>query len=155
MDATAQVAEFAYAQRLALGSDSRLTGERDLLDELHTARETEEISTEALCRAITSDAAKILRLRDVGSIARGMRADLVILPKTYESVQDALGQIRRADLRAVVFDGAVRIADPDFAPLVRDSKRVHLDKRDKIAARGLAERYIQNAVHESGFEMAD
>ena len=155
LEATAKVSQFADAHQLALGTDSRLTGDRDLLDELRTARETAQISDAKLLCAVTNDAAKILRLRDVGSIVRGMRADLVILPKTYESVHDVLGQIRRADLRAVIFNGTVRIADPDFTPLLHNSVRVRLDTRDKIIAPELAERHTQNAVHESGFEVED
>jgi len=150
---TADVRDFADAGRLVLGSDSRLTGERDLLDEACTARETGQISDAALLRAVTCDAATILRLNDVGRIANGARADLVILPKEFESGVDALGRIRRADLRAVIFNGRVRIADPDFAPLLPSSVRVQLDGRQKIAARDLIKRYARNMVHEAGFEL--
>lgn len=153
LNETARVREFSGAHLLAVGSDSRLTGERDLLDEMRVARETEQISDDALLRAVTSDVAQILHLRDVGKIERGMRADLVILPKTFRSAADALGKIARADLRAVLLDGQVRVADLDFAALMPDAQRVNLDEREKILARDLAERCAQRSILESGVEI--
>ena len=153
LNAMADVHEFAHAHRLALGSDSRLTGERDLLDEARIARETSQISDAERLRAITCDAANILRLNDVGRIAPGARADLVIMPKEFASGTDAVGRIRRAELRAVIFNGRVRIADPDFAPLLPNHVRVRLDGQPKIAAHDLAERYARSAIQEAGFEL--
>ncbi len=153
LNATANVRAFSDARLLAVGSDSRLTGERDLLDELRVARETNQISAEALLRAVTSDAAKILRVKDVGQIQRGMRADLVILPKEVDSAADALGQIRRADLRAVIENGEIRVSDSDFAPLMHNAARANLDGREKFVARDLAERYARNSIQEAGFEL--
>jgi cytosine/adenosine deaminase-related metal-dependent hydrolase len=153
LNETARVREFSDAHLLAIGSDSRLTGERDLLDELRAARETNQISADALLRAVTSDAAKILRVRDVGKIERGMRADLIILPKGVRSTADALGKISRADLRAVVLNGALQFADADFAVLMKNAERVRLDGREKIVTRALARRYARNSIREAGLEM--
>lgn len=153
LNETARVREFSDAHLLAIGSDSRLTGERDLLDELRVARSTMQISQDALFRAVTTDAAKILRLREVGAIARGMRADLVILPNTFRSAADALGNISRADLRAVVVGGMFRIADSDFAALMPNAVHARLDGREKILTRDLAARYMQNSIREAGLEL--
>ncbi len=153
LNETARVREFSDAHLLAVGSDSRLTGDGDLLDELRVARETKQISQDALLRAVTCDAANILRVRNVGIIERGVRADLVILPNTFGSAADALGNLARADLRAVILDGTVRVADLDFAPLLPDAVRVNLDGREKILARDLAKRYARNSIRETGVEL--
>lgn len=153
LDATAEVGEFSRAGRLAIGSDSRLTGERDLLDELHVAREANQIAPEAILRAVTRDGAEILRRDDIGRIRRGMRADLVILPDSFVSAADAIGTIRRGDLRAVIHDGVIRVGDPDFAPLMANPVRINLDGRDKILAGALAERLARCAVPEKGVLM--
>jgi len=131
LNETARVRDFSDAGLLAIGSDSRLTGERDLLDELRVARNTKQISQEALLRAMTTDAANILRLRDVGRIERGMRADLLILPKELAWAADALGDISRADLRAVILGGVLCVADSDFASLMPNAARARLDGREK------------------------
>ena len=61
-DATADVRAFDDADRLALGSDSRLSGERDLLDELQSAHATRQLSAEGLARTVGAGAAQLLRL---------------------------------------------------------------------------------------------
>lgn len=153
LNETARVRDFSDARLLAIGSDSRLTGERDLLDELRVARATHQISDDALLRAVTSDAARILRVRDVGRMERGMRADLVILPNTFRSAADALGKISRADLCAVIVNGQVRVADSEFEALMPNAARIRCDEREKILARDLAERYAQFTLREAGLEL--
>lgn len=153
LNETARVREFSDAHLLAIGSDSRLTGERDLLEELRVARSTKQISPDALFRAVTSDAARILRLRELGAIERGKRADLVILPNTFRSAADALGNISRADLRAVVVGGMFRVADSDFTALMPNAVHARLDGREKILTRDLAARYTQNSIREAGLEL--
>lgn len=153
LGATATVNEFSGAHLLGIGSDSRLTGERDLLDELRVARETKQVSGDALVRAISVDAAAFLRLTGVGRLTRGARADLIILPNTYPSAAEAIGVIRRDELRAVIIDGTVRVADPDFARLIPHSGRVKVDGRDKVIESSLAQRLSTNSVQEQGVEL--
>lgn len=154
LNATAQVRDFSDAHLLALGSDSRLTGERDLLAEVHIARATQQLSQEALLRAVTTDSARILRLKDVGRIACGMRADLIILPAHLDSPAEALGNLARADLRAVILNGVVRIADPDFALLIKNPARILLDGREKILAPDLVTSISRLSVGEPGLTLA-
>jgi cytosine/adenosine deaminase-related metal-dependent hydrolase len=153
VNATATVDEFSDAHLLAVGSDSRLTGERDLLDELKVARETNQVSPDALLRAVTCDAATMLRLDDVGRIERGKRADLVILPNRFISATVALGNIHRADLCAVIVGGEVQVADNALTDLMKNPVRACLDGREKFVMRDIAERYTQNAIREPGFEL--
>lgn len=149
---TAKVREFSDAHLLAIGSDSRLTGERDLLDELGIARATGQIEGGALVRAVTADASRILRLRDAGEIELGARADLVVLPGVTETAADAMGKIRRSDLRAVIMGGEVRVGDPDFVPLMQDPVPARLDGRDKVLAKTLLPG-IQRGPAEAGLDL--
>src|SRR4051812_26893227 len=57
------------AGRLALGSDSRLSGARDLLEELRLVAARGELGARQLLGLVTSDAAGILRLQARGSLA--------------------------------------------------------------------------------------
>jgi cytosine/adenosine deaminase-related metal-dependent hydrolase len=102
------------AQRLALGSDSRLTGSRDLLDEAGVAAAHSDLSPRELMRMMTSDAASILRLDRRGSLDLGCRADCVIL-RSSDDPYEALLNTTRSSIRAVVRGGRPVIADPDFA----------------------------------------
>jgi cytosine/adenosine deaminase-related metal-dependent hydrolase len=129
------------AGRLTLGTDSRLTGSRDLLEELRVARMHSELSPSELLRLVTGDAARILRLTDRGSLETGQRADCVIVREgadPFRSVLDA----GRADVRAVVRGGAPVVADPDFdwwfAHCGVDVIPIRVDGRPKLLARSLA-----------------
>jgi cytosine/adenosine deaminase-related metal-dependent hydrolase len=153
LGATARVAEFAVGRRLALGTDSRVTGARDLLDELARARAEQQVDARALLRAVTIDGARILALAGPGGVSPGAPADLLILPPPASGdPADGLGRLRRADVRAVLVDGRVRVADRDFAPLLPDGVPVTLDGRSKILAPDLATRHGRNAVHEPGLD---
>src|SRR5579859_7711184 len=76
---TAEVRRFATANRLALGTDSRLTADGDMFDELRAAYTTDQLSPEALYRAVTIDAARLLRLHRLGEIRPGFLADLLVV----------------------------------------------------------------------------
>ena len=129
------------AGRLALGSDSRLTGSRDLLDELRVAHVHSDLSPRELLRLVTCDAGRILRLTDRGSLGPGLRADCTIVragTNPYRSVLDA----GRADVRAVVRAGAPVVADRDFAEWFAhcgiEVTEIEVDGRPKLMARSVA-----------------
>jgi hypothetical protein len=131
------------AGRLALGSDSRLSGARDLLDEMRGIAARGELSPGQLLGLATSQAARILRLPSGGSLAPGAPADLVIVEDRGGDERCGLVGISRSEIRAVVRHGVPRIADPDFAEWFgvagMDAVPVTLDGRPKLLARPLAE----------------
>src|SRR5438552_77484 len=69
-----------HAPTVALGTDSRVTGSRDLLDELRAARAAAPVSEEELLAMVTTSAAALLRQPRAGRIAIGGPADLTVLP---------------------------------------------------------------------------
>jgi cytosine/adenosine deaminase-related metal-dependent hydrolase len=101
--------------RLAIGTDSRLTGARDLLDELRAASAASGRGAAALVRHVTVDAARILRLDHAGSLDPGAPADLVVL-RLHGDPWRSLLEADRADLRAVALGGRPVIAGPDLSP---------------------------------------
>ncbi len=130
------------AGRLALGTDSRLSGARDLLDELAGAAARGELTAAELVRLATADAARMLRMPDVGGLAPGQRADAVILRDDGRDPAARLVAARRAELRAVVRDGRPAIGDPDlagwFAAAGVEVVSVTLDGQPKLLARAYA-----------------
>lgn len=105
----------ADAGRLALGSDSRLTGARDLLDELRVAAAHSDLAPRELLRIATADASRILRMPDVGGLGAGQRADLLILRDSGGDPYQSLFDIKRNAICAVVRGGAPVVADLRFA----------------------------------------
>src|SRR5207244_11755805 len=66
--------------RIAIGTDSRLTGSIDLLDELRAAREASPVPSSELLAMVTTHAADLLRQPRAGRIAAGGPAHLAVIP---------------------------------------------------------------------------
>ncbi|HEY0197590.1 MAG TPA: amidohydrolase family protein [Rhodanobacter sp.] len=131
------------AGRLALGSDSRLSGARDLLEEMQGIAARGELGSAQLLGLVTTQAARILRLPWRGHLEPGARADMVIVEDRGGDPLSSLVGIERNQIRAVVRDGVPRIADPDFAEWFTatgmETVPVTLDGKPKLLARPLAE----------------
>lgn len=129
--------------RLLLGTDSRLSGARDLLEELRAIVATGALDARAALALVTTDAARILRLPQHGSLADDNRADLLIVADCGGEPAGSVVGNRRDRIRAVVRDGLPRIADPDFAGWFEgagvEAVPVTLDGRPKLLAKALAD----------------
>jgi cytosine/adenosine deaminase-related metal-dependent hydrolase len=94
------------AGRLALGTDSRLTGSRDLLAELAVAAAHSDFSPRELLQLVTGHARRLLRASRCD--------DCIIVRDGTRDPFPGFGALQRAQLRAVVRNGEPVIADPDF-----------------------------------------
>jgi len=130
------------AVRLALGTDSRVSGSPDLLEELRVAAARSDLAPVELFRLITEAASAVLKSPDVGGLANGQRADLLIVRDTGVPPHETLLQLRRSDIRAVVRGGIPAIADPDYLPWFQaagvDAIPIVLDGKRKLLAQPLA-----------------
>jgi cytosine/adenosine deaminase-related metal-dependent hydrolase len=136
--------------RLALGTDSRLSGARDLLAELRIAHEISDLDEATLESLVTGNAAQMLRLPDRGTLQVGAYADLLVLPKGMP-----LWGATRADILLVLRNGLACYADPEYARRLdaqTDLVPVRIDARDKFLARSLAARLSSSKVQERGLE---
>ncbi|MEQ1868961.1 MAG: amidohydrolase family protein [Vicinamibacterales bacterium] len=129
-------------RHITIGTDSRLTGSRDLLDELRAARQLVQVSADELLRMVTSAAASVLRVEDGGRLRAGSPADLIVVPAVRGTAAESLLAASRAELLAVVLGGDPQVAHPRFAPLF-DARRVAaariaVDGAEKVASRRLA-----------------
>jgi cytosine/adenosine deaminase-related metal-dependent hydrolase len=152
-DATAAVAALAGQGRVALGTDSRLTGSRDLLAEIRVAARQAALTSETLQGLVTRDAARLLRLEDCGVVAAGARADLLVLPGGVP-----LEQASRADVRLVMVGGIAAYGDPDLMRALGPAGRwveIAVDGRPKALAAFIAERLCRLETREPGLELPD
>ncbi len=143
---------------VALGTDSRVTGSRDLLDELRAARESAPLSPEALFRMVTCDAAALLRQSRAGRLAVGVPADLMVIPPRADEPGSALLQTARRDVRLVTVEGRPLVGDPALAAvfLARkvSSRPLCVDAARKIADSGLVRRIAGCPIAEPGVSAA-
>ena len=147
-DRTPDIRALFDARRLALGSDSRISGQRDLLAELRVARNVSALDEAEIESLVTDRAAEVLRLPDRGILAPGAFADLVVLPAGLP-----LSQAVRADIRLVLVGGVPRYADPDLARAFgsdADLVEVRVDGRRKFLARPLVDALRGARIHEPG-----
>jgi hypothetical protein len=150
---TADVSRLLDCGRVALGNDSRLSGARDLLDELRIAKDLVGLEQSALQALVTGNSARLLRLRGHGELRQGAAADLLILP-----AHAGLGSARRADVRLVLKDGIPRYGDVDYAHLQDPNSpwvQVLVDGKPKMLDAGLVRRASQTRLQEPGLELAD
>jgi cytosine/adenosine deaminase-related metal-dependent hydrolase len=139
---------------IALGTDSRVTGSRDLLDELRAARDAAPVSPAELLRMVTTSAAALLRQSRSGRITVGGPADLVVIPPFASDPAAALLKTTRRDVRLVMVGGRPLVADPDMAAVFR-ARRVKLrpmrvDAAPKLADAGLVRRLAGCPIVEPG-----
>jgi SAM-dependent methyltransferase len=105
------IQRFAGIPRLALGSDSPLTAEGDLLDEVRFAIGSCGVTPRLAYRLVTEGPAAILRLRNgEGSIKIGGNGDLVAIRDPGCDAVEALRTLSAADVELVMVDGCVKLA---------------------------------------------
>jgi cytosine/adenosine deaminase-related metal-dependent hydrolase len=156
-DATADVRAFDDADRLALGSDSRLSGERDLLEELKAAHATRQLSAEGLSRIVTAGAAQLLRLKIGGRLTVGAPADVTVLRPIETCPFDSLVTASRGDVRLTMIDGEPGIAEPSLLAVFKatgvDSSPADLDGSPRVVARWIARHVSRMELQEPGLEV--
>jgi cytosine/adenosine deaminase-related metal-dependent hydrolase len=147
----AEVGELIAQNRVALGTDSRLSGARDLLDELTLAAELYDLDESTLEDLVTGTSADLLRLRDRGALRPGMRADLLVLPADTQ-----LSSSTRANVRMLMIEGVVRYGDEDCVPRAAPSSEwasVMVDGVPKLLDARIARLLSGVRAAEAGLEL--
>jgi cytosine/adenosine deaminase-related metal-dependent hydrolase len=146
---TADVLDLVKHGRVALGTDSRLSGARDLLGELSVAREVSGLDEKTLESLVTTSSARLLQLADRGVLRAGAAADILVLP------QMPLSKATRTDVRLVMIRGKMLYADTHYACAIAPASQwvqVSVDGRPKAMDRRLATVLARSGVQEQGFD---
>jgi hypothetical protein len=97
--------------KVALGNDSPLTAEGDLLDEIRFAMRTCSIPPKVAYRMVTEAPAAILRLGDAeGSIRTSGIGNLIAVRDTDQDAVDRLQALSMIDVEFVMIGGCVQLA---------------------------------------------
>jgi len=111
---TLQAEKLRSLPSVALGSDSPLTANGDLLDEIRFAREC-GATAEEIYAMVTSNAAQVLLMRGgEGTLRVDAPADFFAVEDRGESPAEALATLSCADVKLVVIGGEVRLAAPEI-----------------------------------------
>jgi cytosine/adenosine deaminase-related metal-dependent hydrolase len=147
----------ALPGRVALGTDSRLSGSRDLLDELQVASRAAPLTPSERLALVTSGPAAVLRCAPAGLLTTGGLADLIVLPGHDGPAGAALSACRRHDLKLVVLGGRPRVGVPEWAEVFRSrgvvSAAMRLDGHERIADVKVLRAAWQFGLNEPGVEL--
>ena len=139
---------------IALGTDARITGSRDLLDELRVARAAAPVSPTELLRMVTTGPAVLLRQPKSGHLTVGAPADLMVIPPFEPDPAAALLKTTRRDVRLVMVGGRPLVSDPDLASVFRARltrlRPLRVDQAPKLAESGLVRRLAGCPIAEPG-----
>lgn len=145
-------------RHLTIGTDSRLTGSRDLLDELRAAAGIGAARPAELLRMVTTAAAHIFGLPDAGVLAPGVSADLLVVPPIADDPAEALLHATRRDVALVAIGGRPMIAAPGFSSVFRArrvaSRPIRLDGVEKLGDARLVRAIDRCPIAEPGLEVA-
>jgi cytosine/adenosine deaminase-related metal-dependent hydrolase len=101
--------------RVALGTDSALSGEGDLLDEIRAARAL-GVSADRIYAMVTTTAADTLRLSDgEGQCDTGGIADVIAVRDKHLSPAETLCSLTSEDIELVITGGRVRMISAELA----------------------------------------
>jgi cytosine/adenosine deaminase-related metal-dependent hydrolase len=148
---TATVDALLPLGQVALGTDSRLSGSRDLLVELQVAHAIAKLDEPALESLVTSNAARVLRMPECGALLPGYVADVTILPR------DALlSNVTRGDVRLVMSRGSALYGDVTYMQSLAPQAwaAVRVDGVAKALRSTLADRVFSMTAREPGLEPA-
>lgn len=150
---TVEVQWLAERGRVALGTDSRLSGSRDLLEELRVARQCSGLSDALLESMVSSAGARLLRLPDRGALEPGLLADLLVVP-----ADRPLSELARTDIRLVVIGGIPRYADDVHAGMLAPPafwSRIRVDGYPRMLESTLTRALSAAGCREPGVDIAD
>ena len=111
----------SHGVNVALAPDWSIGGSQNLLDELRFAKHVSDsawggaLTPAMLAEMVTVNPARVLGLEQVlGSLAVGLKADLIVIPGSASAPYDALLAARPQDLRLVMVNGVILYGDPQL-----------------------------------------
>ncbi len=130
------MARLGTIENVALGNDSPLTAEGDLLDEVRFAGRSCGIDPDAIYRMVTEAPAAVLRLgNQEGSITAAGVGDLMAVRDTAEVGVDRLPKLSMQDVELVMVGGRVHLASEAI-----------MERLPAAALQGLEPLWIDGAV---------
>ncbi|MBI4417616.1 MAG: amidohydrolase family protein [Ignavibacteriales bacterium] len=143
--ATAPIHEYLPRTRVALGTDSSLTGVPTLFEELRLAHEWSGLPSDALFRMVTTTPREIFGLpAGTGELIEGGPADLFLLAQKHTEPIEQLLSCEPRDVALLLRRGRPVLWDSDFRERIpgNDSPSVRIQGRAKfIADRRFPERF--------------
>lgn len=108
---TAGIGQLQSHTKIGFGTDSSLTAGWNIWEHLRNARKTGMVTDMRLLAMLTEEAAEVWNLKDLGKIAVGQLADMVIAKKTGSSGFDTFYSLNPDAILMVIHKGNIRLFD--------------------------------------------
>jgi cytosine/adenosine deaminase-related metal-dependent hydrolase len=111
---TLNIRTIGNIEKVALGSDSALTAQGSLLQDIQAAHE-EGAAPDLIYRMVSEGASSILRLEDgEGTLKPGAIANIIAIPWTKQTPADAVLQLDLSQIHMVLVSGRLQLASDEF-----------------------------------------
>jgi cytosine/adenosine deaminase-related metal-dependent hydrolase len=134
-NAAAPIDELKAATTILFGTDSTLTSDWDLWQQLRAARDTLLLTDQELFDSLTKLPATIWKKSSIGSLSAGKNADLCIARSNGKSRFDAFFSVRPEDLLLVMHRGEIRMFDAGISNKL-SADNVSLERFSEICLNG-------------------
>jgi hypothetical protein len=137
LNRTADVSRLQHKTTVVFGTDSTLSADWNLWEQLRLARNLRAITDEALFRSVTATAAAVWRLTGHGVLEAGSRADVVVAKRIDIGGDDlaAWFEINPVDIMLVMHDGKIVLADESRYRQLQET-RSDVSSLSKITVQG-------------------
>lgn len=117
---TAAIGELKAHTKVVFGTDSTLTGSWNLWDHLRLAQATGMATDQELLEMVTTQPAQVWRLPQLGQLAPGSQADIVVARKKRSAtVTENFFQLNPEDILLVMHRGEVKLFDASLRAQVK------------------------------------
>jgi cytosine/adenosine deaminase-related metal-dependent hydrolase len=121
LGATAAVNKLKMAMTILFGTDSTVSANWNIWQQLRTARETKLLTDKELINAISTAPAAIWKLNNTGAIKEGNYADIVIAKeKINTDTTDAFFAVNPEDILLVLHKGYIALFDESLLPQLKN-----------------------------------
>jgi hypothetical protein len=130
LGATAAINKFKMTTNILFGTDSTVSANWNIWQQLRTARETKLLTDTELINAISTTPAAIWKLNNTGAIKEGNYADIVIAKeKINADTANSFFAVNPEDILLVLHKGYVALFDESLLPQL---KNISIENYSKI-----------------------
>lgn len=108
---TADISALKKNTKILFGTDSTLTADGNIFENLRTARKLNHLSDEELFQSVTETAAEAWGLDDLGKISKGYKADIVVARKTSGDLYQSFYNTNPENILLILKDGIIILFD--------------------------------------------
>jgi len=139
LNATAKINEIKRETKILFGTDSTVSANWNLWEQLRLARKTKLLSDEELFISLTSLPASVWKLTNRGAIGRGNYADIVVAKKVNDShPMNSFFDIHPEEILVIVKNGEVILLDESLLSQLP----LNVNKFSKVSINSIA-KYVK------------